>query len=83
MPGRSPAPTQLYHLSGHRAGAAHDYGPQLAAALRKVTANLRGVIEKEAMEGDEKNARGQWLVEAGVLEAEALLKRIDEGGNRG
>jgi hypothetical protein len=52
---------------------------ELAAALRKVTKNLRLLMESE-LEGTDKEAFREDLENYGVLEAEALLKRIDEGG---
>jgi hypothetical protein len=43
--------------------------PDLLALLRKVTANFRAAIESEGLP--------EWLERDGVLEAEALLKRIE------
>lgn len=57
---------------------AHDSGPELAAALRKVTAELRERIER-GLEQFTQASIDIDLAEQGVLEAEALLKRIDEG----
>ena len=53
--------------------------PELAAALRKVTANLRA----ELVVGPSPAPIEEDLKDTGVLEAEALLKRIDEGGGHG
>lgn len=65
-----------------------DFAPQavarlvyeLAAALRKATANLRDAIEDAAKAwGRPEPVLQAALEKNGVLEAEALLKRIDEG----
>jgi hypothetical protein len=45
--------------------------------LRKVTANLRSLVESK-LEGTDKEVFEEDLERYGVIEAEALLKRIDE-----
>ena len=60
-------------VAAHKAEVA-----ELVAALRKVTANLREQIER-GLERFTQASIDIDLAEQGVLEAEALLKRIDEG----
>ncbi|HEV7518510.1 MAG TPA: hypothetical protein VGR07_19625 [Thermoanaerobaculia bacterium] len=52
--------------------------PELLAALRKVTAGAREVVDNEY--GHNPRLHDHWLTGTGVLEAEVLLKRIDEKG---
>jgi len=73
MPMLSPEGRELERQ--HRAKA---LAPELATALRKVTGNLRTAVTWADNEVQPSYTQIEEF-KAGVLEAEALLKRIDEG----